>query len=141
MTLERTKDYRRVKNITDQNPIDEQVEWQLVISSRYIYLVENDGEKDVGVWCFEPYEGRYLMHTAMTKDCRGKKAIDSGLNAIGWLFENSEVDAILAPVPKRLRHAQIIPRRGGLKVHHEDDRIRTYIMTRDMYRDKQERLN
>lgn len=141
MTLERTQDYRRVKRVTDANPMQDRDEWNLVISSRYIYLVENDGEKDVGVWCFEPHEDVYLMHTAMTKDCRGKKAIDSGLNAIGWLFENSEVDAILAPVPKRLRHAQIIPRRAGLKVYDDDGRIRTYIMTRDMYREKQERLN
>lgn len=141
MTLERTQDYRRVKRVADANPMKDRDEWNLVISSRYIYLIENDGENDLGAWCFEPHEDRYLMHAAMGPDCRGRKAIDSGLDAIGWMFENSDIDAILAPVPKRLRHAQIIPQRAGLKVYDEDDSIRTYIMTRKMYRDKQKGLN
>ena len=102
MSLERTQDYRRVKRITDANPMADSPPWTLVISSDFIYLIETDGDKDLGLWVFEPEEDHYLMHSAMTPECRGRNAIESGLNAIGWLFENRDVNAILAPVPKRL---------------------------------------
>lgn len=132
--IERTQDYRRVKRITAANPMSEDNPWQLTISIDFIYLIEVQGGEDVGVWCFEPDdECGYLMHTAMTPACRGKDAIKSGLDAIGWLYANTDADQIIAPVPARLRHAQLIPRNAGLEYMGAEGGIKFYKMTRDLF--------
>jgi len=109
-------------------------EWKPVISSNYIYLMEADQGKDLGVWIFEPEEDYFLMHACMGPNCRGAKAVKSARNAIRWLFKNTDADAILAPIAKSFRHASIIARRTGLRVHSENESGKAYIMTREMYR-------
>lgn len=140
MTLERTQDYRRVKKIADENPMQDGDTWNPVVSSEYIYLIEVEGEKDVGLWIFEPEENYFLMHACMGSKCRGRKAVESALDAIGWLFENTDVDAILAPIVKNFRHARIIAQRAGLKVYAENENLKAYIMTRQMYRRRERQV-
>ncbi len=134
MTLERTQDYRRVKRLTLANPIDEDTPWDLTISRNVFYLIEVKDGQDVGVWCFEPENnGDYVMHTAMSPACRGKAAIDSGLDAIRWLYEHTEANNIIAPVPKRLKHAQRIPRAAGLVYEGTQDDSKIYKMNRELF--------
>lgn len=132
--IERTEDYRRVKRITAANPMSEDRPWHLTISSDLFYLIEVQDGQDVGVWCFEPDPDLgYLMHTAMTPACRGKAAVASGLDAIRWLYENTDATQIIAPVPVRLRHAQLIPRAAGLEYVGENEKMKYYKMTRDLF--------
>jgi hypothetical protein len=132
--IERTEDYRRVKRITAANPMSEDSPWELIISNDLFYLIEVQDGQDVGVWCFEPDPDLgYLMHTAMTPACRGRNAIKSGLNAIGWLYDNTDAEQIIAPVPVHLRHAQLIPRNAGLEYMGGNEKVKYYKMTRDLF--------
>lgn len=134
--IERTEDYRRVKRITAANPMSRDNPWNLVVSSDYFYLLEVQNGQDVGVWCFEPdAEHGYLMHTAMTPECRGRDAVKSGLSAIRWLYENTDADQIIAPVPASLRHAQLIPRSAGLRFLGEKDGTKFHQMDRELFAD------
>jgi hypothetical protein len=132
--IERTKDYRRVKRLALANPIDQDTPWDLIISSDVIYLIEVKDGVDVGVWCFEPKEnGEYDMHTAMAPECRGKAAIESGLDAIRWFYENTDANKIIAPVPKNLKHAQRIPRAAGLVYEGVQGERKIYKMNRELF--------
>lgn len=132
--IERTEDYRRVKRITAANPMSEDNPWDLVISHDFYYLIEVKDGKDVGVWCFEPDPAHgYLMHTAMTPECRGRAAVASGLNAIDWLYENTSANGIVAPVPAELKHAQRIPIAAGLEFMGEKDGVKFYEMNRQLF--------
>ena len=132
--ISHTTDYRRVKRITDANPMEADNPWRLTISREIYYLIEvQENCKDVGVWAFEPHDGGYCMHTAMTRDCRGRKAVRSGLDAIGWLFNHTVAQAVYAAIPEHLKHAHTIPIAAGLKPLGIRDNMRQYIMTRETF--------
>lgn len=140
--IERTQDYRRPRKIADQNPMSPDDPWQLIISREVFYLMEVKDGRDLGVWAFEPHEdddgdtieNEFLMHTSMGPDCRGKAAIDSGLQAIKWMYANTSADVILAPVPVELKHAQRIPRQAGLTYMGDIEGVKYYRTTREEFR-------
>ena len=131
--LEHCKDFRRVKKLTDANPMKGRGPWQLSISREIFYLVEVEDEKDIGAWAFVPHEEGYQMHAAMSDDCRGRKAVSSGLNAIAWLFANTEANSVYAGIPVELKHAHVIPRAAGLKFIGVKDGLRCYEMRRENF--------
>lgn len=136
--IERVTDYRRVKKITDANPISSDNPWQILALDDVFYLVEVEDGEDLGVWCLEPEtgmrsHGRYLMHSAMGPRCKGKRAVESGLDAIGWLFEHTDADVVVAPVPAELRHARLIPLTAGLSPIGEHNGSKLYMMDREMH--------
>lgn len=134
--IQHTQDYRRVKRIADANPRGDEIPWKLVVSSDYIYLMEVKDQRDIGVWCLEPYtkqHGAYAIHVAMSPECRGKHAVHSGLDAICWAFENTDCEAIYGHTPTWLRHAQVIPRAVGMEFLGEEDGCKVYLMTRERF--------
>ncbi len=132
--IERTNDYRRVKHLTDANPIDAETPWDLTISSKVFYLIEVQDGKDVGVWAFEPVENNaYEMHTAMSPACRGKSAVDSAIAAFVWLYDKTDADRIIAPMFTRLKHAHRIPRMVGLVYEGIQDGFKIYTMNRELF--------
>jgi len=55
--IEHVFDYRRVKRITDANPMEADNPWRLTISREIFYLMEvQENGKDVGVWAFEVFD-------------------------------------------------------------------------------------
>lgn len=134
MTIERTQDYRRVKRLLDTNPSEGETYADLIISHKVFYLIEVKNENDVGVWFFVPMDnGVYEMHGTMSSACRGKDAVDSGLDAIRWIYENTDADNIIAPVPIHLKHAQRIPRAAGLVYEGIKGDFKAYTMNRDLF--------
>ncbi len=116
--IERSFDYRRIKRISDANPVPILGPWEIIASIEYFYLIEKQHNKDLGAWAMvpDPFRAlRYLMHSALGPQCRGRRAIVSGLEAIRWLFANTYARDIVAPVPLTLRHAHAIPRAAGLR--------------------------
>jgi len=110
--IERCLNYRRIKRLVD---------WPLVISSKYIYLLETLNGQDKGVWSFfvhpdaDPVTGNgYVVHVDMQKDFRGKKVIESGKRAAKWIFKNTEADFIKAEIPKDRMHVRLIANRVGM---------------------------
>lgn len=72
LVIERTFDYRLVKQIAGKVP---------VISSKMIYLIH---EKEM-VWAFEKYLDGLMIHVSVLKLARGKKSIDASKMAFEWL--------------------------------------------------------
>lgn len=133
--IERAFDYRRVNRLAKANQIDANTDWKLTISRKVFYLIEVQGGNDMGVWCFEPEnDGVYSMHVAMSPEWRGRKAIDSGLDAIKWLYQNTNADNIIAPVPEYLKHAQRIPRGAGLVYRGIEHGRKIYEMNRNLFK-------
>ncbi len=89
--IERSLSYRRIKKLTD---------WSLIVSSKYIYLVEVINGKDKGVWSFFAHsdDPSYTVHVDMQKDFRGKKVIESARRAFKWIFDNTKADFIKAEI-------------------------------------------
>lgn len=131
--IEHCKDFRRVKKLTDANPMKDHGPWRLSIARDIFYLVEVEDGKDIGAWAFEPYEDGYQMHAAMSDDCRGRKAVASGLDAIAWLFGNTDANAVYAGIPVELKHAHAIPRAAGLRFIGIKDDLRCYEMRRENF--------
>ena len=134
--IEHSREFRRIKKISETNPAEGIGSWDINISQKVFYLMEVEKGRDTGVWCFEPHEEGYLMHAAMGPLCRGAKAVESGLNAMGWLFENTGCDTVIAAVPVELRHAHVIPRQAGLKFIEIRDGCRCSVMRRKDYYSK-----
>ncbi len=70
------------------------------MSREIIYLEE----KDVGLWTFHEYSDGVRVHVNMSKDCRGRKAVQSGLEAKKWIFENTNYHSIYALIPSESKH-------------------------------------
>ena len=119
--IERTWDYRRVSRIT---------KWWPVISSKTIYLIETDGQRDYGVWSFrEHFDESVMIHADMTKACRGRKAVESAKNAFKWVFENTEVKTIHAQIStstKLKKAACLIAKWSGMEFTHFENNERYY---------------
>jgi len=138
--IEHCTDYRRVKRLADANPISEDKPWKLAIWRDVKYLIETDDDtgEDLGVWCFEPddeKENGFLMHAAMGPKCRGKRAVSSALDAISWLFDNTDACGIIAPINVKTRGACVIAISTGLKPMGEHGDMRRYYIDRSLYAD------
>lgn len=130
--IEHTRDFRRVKRLSDANPPFGLDPWDIKIQHDVFYLVEKN-KKDIGVWCFEPHEEGYLMHAAMGPECRGGKAVSSALDAIDWFFTNTSNDHFFAAVPEQYKHVHVICRNTGLWHLKNKDRYRVYTMTKNQF--------
>lgn len=120
--IERCLDYRRVKRLSD---------WNVVVSQDFYYLVERENGIDLGMWCVHPWRDGALGHVSMGKDCRGRKAVESGKNALKWLFENTEFDKIYAVSPNEIRAAQLVAARVGMECIGADEENRYYLALRN----------
>lgn len=103
--IERTFDYRIINRLAS---------WKVRISREVIYLLEKKGKEIQGVWTFEQYKDGLRIHADMGEGCRGRKAINSALDAFGWVFGNTPADAIYAGIPADNKPACQIAARSGM---------------------------
>lgn len=130
--IEHTRDFRRVKRLVEAYPPEGYKPLGVGIGSDIYYLIEGE---DLGVWAFEPHQEGYLMHAAMGPDCRGQKALESGLCAIGWMFNNTDAETIIAATPVELKHTHVLPRYAGFRFVRVEDGMRCSVLTKeDFYR-------
>lgn len=131
--IERTRDLRRVKKISDANPIEEMVSFFLSISQDILYLVDRKDDVDLGVWAFEPCENGYQIHARMGKSNRGKNAVKSALNAIAWVFDHTNAHAVYAVIPTRLKRSRFLAQATGFEFRKSNHDCRFYEMTRNKF--------
>jgi hypothetical protein len=93
LTIERTTDYRIVKNITGCDPL---------ISNEVIYLLD-----DGNLWSFHKDEDALRIHANMTNK-KGKEVIESARRAFDWVFDNTPYKKIVARIPKENKPACFI---------------------------------
>lgn len=111
--IARTFDYRKVKKLLNH---------PLMISRQIIYLVDGD----IGLWSFHKYLDGLMIHADMTLKCRGKRAVESAVNAFKWIFSNTESEIIYAEIPFDKRCASYIAVQSGMKYTHSDEENRFY---------------
>ena len=81
--IERSRDYRRIKHMGAWD--------NLIISDDCYYLIESDGEKDLGIWLFHPHEDGLMVHVNFLKEYRGRTATQSAKDAFRWVLKNSNI--------------------------------------------------
>jgi len=136
--IERTTDLRRVKKLMDENPRADGVRVDLRIGRDVIYLIEKEYGKDLGVWCFEPNGSEYDIHAHMGVMCRGIVGKRSALDAIQWLYENTECSDIVATIPIALKHSQRLTVATGFDFVKQVLGFRYYKMTRHKFNNMKE---
>ncbi len=104
--IERTFDFRRVNRLTVKPPI---------ISNELLFLVENVGNQDIGLWTLHHFENGFMIHADLGIQCRGLRAIQSARRAFQWIFENSRCKFIYALIPKNNRPACQIAVKSGME--------------------------
>lgn len=112
--IERCEDYRRLNRLMER----------VMISHDVFYLVERDGNEDIGVWCLHEWQDGLLMHADMGEKCRGKAARDSGRNALRWIAENTGFSKIYAHT--EVKAAQMMAVLIGLKFLYDKGPQRYY---------------
>lgn len=145
--IERCDDYRRVRKLIDANTAPDGAPWILPLGENTYYLIERDDAGDAGVLGLisdyddtcaglscGPVESRFLIHIVMGPRCRGVYAIKSGLNAIGWMFENTHARDIVACAPCDQRHVRVIPSAAGLRYAGTQLGCHLYHIDRPLYR-------
>lgn len=119
--IERCTDYRRIQRFPD---------WRINISSDVYYLMETDGDKDLGVWTFHPWGSSHkfglLIHASLGSGCKGKDAKASARSAFYWIFTNTDCREIWAAIPNDKRPAQFMASWAGMKYQYKDDNKRYY---------------
>lgn len=114
--MTRTFDYRKVKD---------RLLWGMVISSKVIYLIDDDEN----LWAFVPHEEaeKYMeAHIHINPSCRGKEAIKKCKAAIQWIFNNTDTTVILGRIPKDNKPACVNAIHCGLKFMYETETKRLY---------------
>ena len=129
--LEHTRDFRRIKKLAELYPAKNIGPWPMLISRDVHCFIEVENGKDLGVWAFEPCEDGYMMHAAMGPDCRGRKALHSGLKAIEWMFANTDCECVVAATPVDLKHTHVLPRVAGFQFREIKDGMRHYMLFKD----------
>ena len=99
--ISRCSDYRLIKKIVPWNP---------VISSKIIYLTEDN----IGLWTFHKHIDGVKIHADMGIKCRGRKAVQSAKSAFKWIFENTSFKKIYAEIPKENKPACRIAAWSGM---------------------------
>ncbi len=115
--ISRSFDYRRIKKI---------VKWQPIISQEIIYLIESSNDEDLGLWSFHKHLNGLMIHADMTLRCRGRRAIESAINAFKWIFDNKKSEIIYAEIEFEKRDASYIAIQSGMKYTHSDNENRFY---------------
>lgn len=121
--IEHCRDFRRVKKVWDG---------KISISSAYYYLLEVKNGEDVGCWCFQPYGEELIIHVNLSLKCRGKAAAKSAVNAIKWIFDNTEYDVIHAYPPYDKKAAQRLAVFVGFEFMFEKNGNRCYKLERSV---------
>jgi hypothetical protein len=120
--IEQSLDYRRINRLATWAP--------LFISNEWKYLVERQGDLDVGLWGFQKDRDGYRVHAGMGADCMGKKAIQSLKGAIAWIFKNTEAKAVYAVIPEDNKPASIVAIQAGLWYTKTEGNYRFYEVTK-----------
>lgn len=113
----RTLDYRRVKKL---------VAWQPIISNKIIYLIDEGPNEDIGLWSLHKHLKGLMIHADMTLKCRGKRAVESAVNAFKWIFKNTDNKIIYAEISVENRTASYIAIASGMKFTHHNNEDRFY---------------
>ncbi len=115
--ISRTFDYRRVKRL---------VSWPPIISREIIYLIEENNGDDIGLWSFHKHLVGVMIHADMTLKCRGKRAVESAVNAFKWIFDNTDNKIIYAKISVKKPAASYIALASGMKFTHKNNEDRFY---------------
>lgn len=125
--IERSQDYRRIKRLTDE---------KLIVSREVYYLIVVASGVDVGVMLFHPYKNALLMHVDMTLACRGRLAANAYVEAMVWVFENTDAHVIYGEIPEENRPAQLMARKTGASFNGIEDGLRLYSIRREAFLQK-----
>ena len=115
--MERTFDYRIINKMAP---------WDPVISSKIIYLVD----ENAGVWVFHEHKDGMISHVEMKENCRGADAVEQCKKAIEWIFENTDTKVIYAEIDNDNKPACHNAVRCGFTFIKEEDEVRFYEVRR-----------
>ena len=126
--IERATSYRRVKALAP--------DWDLIVSDKVYYLVEMEGDEDIGVIAFHPCDvNSLMMHVELGEKCRGKRAVQAYKNAFDWMFANTDVEKLIGRIPKEYKHARVMARHVGAMFDEIDvDGLVCYSVTKNEMR-------
>jgi hypothetical protein len=87
----------------------------MVHNPENVFLRVDDGAA-CGLFLFavKP-NGQHEMHTCLLPNCRGSKAVEAGMDALRWMFENTKVENINGYAFSTAKHACAFARRIGLR--------------------------
>jgi len=115
--IERCTDYRRIKEFP---------EWTMCVTDKIYYLMDTRDGIDLGLWTFHEAKGGAAMHASFGLGCTGKYIKNSAKDAIKWMFENTNYDAICAAIPNDKRPAQVMAVSVGMEFMYKDETKRYY---------------
>jgi len=121
--IERCTDYRRIKKFPD---------WRMCVSDEFYYLMDTNDGADLGLWTFYEEEGVMVMHASFGLGCTGKYIKNSAKDAIKWMFENTDYNAIWAAISNDKKSAQFMAICVGMEFMYKDDGARYYKITNSM---------
>lgn len=121
--IERCTDYRRIKKFPD---------WRVCVSDEFYYLMDTKDGADLGLWTFHEEEDGAAMHASFGLGCTGEYIKNSAIDAIKWMFENTNYNVIYAAIPNDKRPAQIMAKCVGMEFMYKDDDTRYYKITNSM---------
>lgn len=120
--IEATKDFRRVKRVWP-NPME--------IGGDCHYLMETTDGRDGGVWAFYPFDNGFMVHVNLGRECRGKMAKTSAMNAFDWIWRNTDVSVIYAAIPEERKDVCLFAQAVGFGfVFRDADGNRCYSLGR-----------
>lgn len=105
----------------DYRIIQKMVPWQPVISSKIIYLVD----EDTGLWTLRPYLDGLMIHVDMKPSSFGKKAVESCKRAFKWLLDN-DYKIIYAQIEKDKKRVRHFANSAGMEYTHTENGKRFY---------------
>lgn len=108
----------------DYRIINKMVPWQPVISSKIIYLVDDD----TGLWTLRPYLDGLMIHVDMYRSSFGKKSVRSSKRAFQWLLDNGFKN-IYARIEKDKKRVCHFANSIGMHYTHTENENRFYKKT------------
>ncbi len=118
--IERCTDFRLVRKFRLED---------VCIDPGYFYLLERNNEKNEGIWFFHPLDDGLSIHANLT--IRGRRAKQSALDAIDWIFGHTSVNIIYAVIPSGRKDVRWLANSVGFtfyRMHESGNRI--YILNR-----------
>ena len=116
-------DYQRIKALYPKG-------MRMVESNKILYLIEKEGDNDLGLWALYRYKDGVVIHAQMGIKCRGKKALDSMKNAFKWVFSALKIDRIYAEIPKENKHACVMAVNSGMEFMNAENDNRIFEVQR-----------